>query len=195
MLAEQQQKVGKLGVGEGMTVGDQEVAQLATGRKQLAQAAHLVLPIGESPSGLAARRRHPIEQELTAALAQLAQDVRKKRLGPVERTGDPARQLAAGDIRRVAVQGGRKRAQRETFDDEPSDHGEDPAETGGLVGHVRAGEYAWEAAAKDRQLLNDDGMLAIASGTATPAISPKGPHASDEGGVNESDPARVILSG
>lgn len=195
VLAEQEQEVGQLRVGERVALGEQDTLQLAAGRQQLPQAAHVLVPTAESPARGTARWRYPAGQEIAAAFAQLAQHMGQQRHGPVESPTDPAHELATGDPGRVTAQRGCQGGQGEPLDDEPGDHRQDLAEAGRLVGHVGAGIHAREAAAGDGELLDEDGMLGIPGGTAAPAVSAKRPHARDDSGVEQRDPARVILGG
>ena len=134
-------------------------------------------------------------EEVAAPLAQFAPEVGQQFHRPHQRPPDPASQHAPVDVHRVVVEPGFQRRQREPLGDEHADRGKDLAEGRGLVGHVRAGEDAREAAVTAGQLLDPDGMLAIPRGTAAPAVSPKRADAGHDDGVNQPDPAGYLRLG
>lgn len=195
LLAEDEQEIGQLRVSGGVARGQQHVAQLAAGGEHLPQAADIVLAAGEGPARRADRGWHPAREEVAAPLAQFAPEVGQQFHRPHQRPPDPASQHAPVDVHRVVVEPGFQRRQREPLGDEHADRGKDLAEGRGLVGHVRAGEDAREAAVTAGQLLDPDGMLAIPRGTAAPAVSPKRADAGHDDGVNQPDPAGYLRFG
>lgn len=194
-LSEQEQKVGKLRVGVLIPVGDEHVAQLAAGGEQVGEAPDVVLPVGEGPGRRARGRRGPVDEELVAALAEVAQDVGEQHLGPGQQLRDPAPDLAAVDPRRVAAEPLGERGHGDPLGDERLNDGDDLAEGRRLVRGVGAGREAREAAARDDQLLDYERAGWVARRAAAPAVTAERPEKGSGEGANHPDPGGMILGG
>lgn len=182
-------------MGVPIPLGDEHVAQLAAGSEQVAEAAHVILPVGEGPARRSRRRWGPVVEELVAALAEVAQHVGEKHLGPGQQLLDPAPDLAAVDLRRVAAEPLGQGRHGDPLIDERLDDRDDLAEARGLVGGVGAGREAREAAIRDAQFLDDERMGRVTSRAAAPAVTVERPEGGGDEGANHPEPGGMILGG
>lgn len=90
VLGEKQQEVGQLRVGQGVAVGQEEVAQLTAGSEHHAEDADLIMAVRERRSLGSRWWWPPGRQEVALPLAKLTQQVQKQGCGPAQRAVDPA---------------------------------------------------------------------------------------------------------
>jgi hypothetical protein len=193
VLAEQEQEVGQLWVGQRMALGGQDGTQFVAGGQQMAQAANVVAPVGEGPGSGPTWRRHPPNREVAASLAQLTQHVGQQLRGPGKRPANPAPELAPGDVGGVTAKRGCQRRQRAPLDDKAPHQGHDLSKARWLVGYMRAGTHAWKATTHRGQLLDDKRVGRIPGGTVARTVSLKRPQQTNDGRADQPNPTWMIL--
>lgn len=190
VLGEQQQEVGQLRVGQGVAVGQVEVAQLAAGGEHQTEGADLVLAIRERRARGPRRRWPPDLQEVAPPFPELTRQVKVEGCRPAQRAVDPAVDLLGSQHATL-----RQRRHRSSLDDEADHDVEDLPKARRLVRNVRARAEGDPSAAGQAQFLDDEGMREVASRTAAPAVTPERPQNRSDEGANHPEPGGMILGG